>query len=191
VFSWALLRALDQLGPRATYRELLTAARRAVEDKVRWQAPQLAGDEPADQSFLGGALRRPASGITMRHLRDDWEIDAGACHGIPVGPARLAVAGDFVGAGLVGAAFHGRPVRFRLPDDAPMMPGGHIRDWLKLIVAEDEFGSRPFEQEGLGAPDQRGALPRIAVTRNAETADPDDPYDWTATTVGVRTEVPG
>lgn len=402
VFSWALLRALDELGPRATYRELLAAARCAVEDTVLWQVPQLAGDEPADQPFLGGVLRQPASAITMRHLRGGWEIDVGACHGVPDGPARIAVAGDgpvraarvvsveaqrsivepagwtpdprrqypvvftelpqaalavavsgpggvaagiagqidasaylrpagsarpdlrfrveaepgrtriesadgvrlapdvatveavrageriarwlqvrrlanprsglaggvrlelvparpgersapldrpalragddglirlryrlvdgvwqaptvfvllrnttglplycalldltgrfrihaalfpgdFVAARGTGAAFHGKAVRFRLPADEPVVPGAHVRDWLKLIVAADAFASRPFEQEALGVADRRGALPRIRVTRNAEAADPDDPYDWTATTVGVRTEVP-
>ncbi|MFG1607775.1 caspase domain-containing protein [Actinoplanes sp. NPDC049265] len=97
LFSWALLDALNQLGPGATYRELLAAARCSVENRVRFQVPQLAGDEPADQPFLGGRLRAPASGITMRSVERRWEIDAGSCHGVPpetAGPARVAVAGD-------------------------------------------------------------------------------------------------
>lgn len=97
VFSWALLRALNELGPGATYRELLAAARCEVEDRTRLQAPQLAGDGRADQPFLGGRLRVPASGITMRHVQGRWEIDAGACHGVPAagdGDIRVAVAGD-------------------------------------------------------------------------------------------------
>ncbi|XVU23519.1 caspase family protein [Actinoplanes sp. CA-054009] len=96
VFSWALLRALSQLGPHATYRELLAAARCVVEDKTQFQAPQLTGDLPADQPFLGGTVRAAASAITMRHQADRWEIDAGTCHGMPPawpGPLRVAVAG--------------------------------------------------------------------------------------------------
>ncbi|MFI5889761.1 caspase domain-containing protein [Actinoplanes sp. NPDC051513] len=411
VFSWALLRALNQLGPGATYRELLAAARCAVEDQVRFQVPQLAGDAPADQPFLGGTLRRPASRITMRHLAGRWEIDAGSCHGVPAGPSRVAVAGDgpvrparvlsvqvdrstvvpedwsadparqypvvftelpqpalaiavdgpveasaavagraagspylrvaalsepivpglrfrlsapararilgadgdelapevvaeglpqlaetavragehiarwrqvhaltnpasalagavrleivpahpgertapldrpalapdddglirlryrrengawvgptvfvllrnttgrplycvlldltgryrihaglfpgeFVGAHRTGAAIGGRPVRFRLPDGATPAPGAQVRDWLKLIVAEDEFGGRPFEQEALGEPGRRGALPRVRMTRDAGASDPDDLYDWATSAIGVLTEVP-
>jgi hypothetical protein len=411
VFSWALLRALNQLGPRATYRELLAAARCAVEDRVRFQVPQLAGDAPAEQPFLGGALRRAASAITMRHLAGRWEIDAGSCHGVPAGPSRVAVAGggpvrparvlsvqvdrstvepegwfadparqypvvftelpqpplavavdgpadavaevarhaarspylrvagpaepivpdlrfllsaqgrarilgadgsrlapeivaedarlsaaravcsgehiarwrhvhalanpasalagavrlevvparpgertapldrtplapgqdglirlryrrengawlaptvfvllrntadrplycvlldltgryrvhaalfpgEFVGRQLTGAAFGGRPVQFHLPGGEAPAPGARVRDWLKLIVAEDEFGSRPFEQEALGEPVRRGVLPRVAMTRDAGAGDPDDLYDWAATTVCLRTEVP-
>ncbi|GAA4951705.1 caspase family protein [Actinoplanes utahensis] len=94
VFSWALLGALNQLGPAATYRELLAAARCQVENLVYEQTPQLIGDDPADRVFLGGVLRTPASGITLRHHRGQWEIDAGLCHGVPSpGAVRVAVAG--------------------------------------------------------------------------------------------------
>jgi caspase domain-containing protein len=408
IFSWALLRALNQLGPHATYLELLAAARCAVEDRVRFQVPQLAGDAPAEQPFLGGALRRAAAAITMRHLAGRWEIDAGSCHGVPAGPSRVAVAGDgpvraarvlsvrvdrsivvpegwsadptrqyqvvftelpqepltvvadgpadavaevaeraarspylrvagpaepivpdlrfrlsvpgragilgadggelapeiragdaraaaagavrsgehiarwrqvrslanpapglagavrleivpagpgartrpleagteglirlryrwengawraptvlvllhnttdrplycvllnlteryrihaalfpgeFIGGGRTGAALHGRPVQFSLPGGAVPAAGARVRDWLKLIVAEEEFGSRPFEQDALGEPSRRGALPRVAMTRDAgDGDDPDDRYDWATTTVGLLTEVPG
>jgi hypothetical protein len=34
-------------------------------------------------------------------------------------------------------------------------------------------------------------LPRVAMTREAGAADPDDAYDWAASVVGVLTEVPG
>jgi len=410
IFSWALLRALAQFGPHATYRELLAAARCAVEDKVSFQAPQLVGDEPADQPFLGGAVRRPASGITMRHVAGHWEIDAGTCHGMPApsaGPFRVAVADDppraarvtavlvdraivepdgwtpdperqyqvvvtqlpqaaltvavdgppelaelvatspflrlpapdeplvpdlrfrsaapgraeilgtdglalvppivaenaeqcawrtvragehiarwrqvhsltnpgsrlaggvrlevvearagertvplerpaiapgddglirleyrrrhgawvaptvflrlhnttgkplycvlldmtgryrihgglfpgaFVGANRRGAALAGRPVQFRLPSGVPPLPGTTIRDWLKLVVAEEEFSGRPFEQGPLDEATGRGALSRVSMTRDAGAADLDDAYDWSASTVGVVTVVPG
>ncbi|MFF5079140.1 caspase domain-containing protein [Actinoplanes sp. NPDC000266] len=404
VFSWALLRALNQLGPHASYRELLAAARCAVEDKTQFQAPQLTGDLPADQPFLGGTLRAQPSAITMRHHDSRWEIDAGTCHGMPPswpGPLRVAVAGPgpsrparvtsvsvdhsvvepdgwqpdpsrqypvvvtqlprptltvavdgpaelaeltgrspflrpahpdgrevpdlrfcplpdggirilgsgglpvaadfrganeavragehiarwrrvgalenpgsplagavrleivarmpgdttaplhrlplrpgpegviqldyerrdgmwaaptafirlhnttgrslycvllnltesyrvhatlfpgaFVGAGRAGAALNGRPVRFSLPTGTPASPGAQVHDRLKLIVAEDEFGARPFEQGPLDDLTRRGVLPRVAMTRDAGAADPDDAYDWTTTSLTVVTAVP-
>ncbi|MEV4352046.1 caspase family protein [Actinoplanes sp. NPDC049596] len=407
VFSWALLRALNQLGPHATYRELLAAARCTVEDRTQFQAPQLAGDVPADQPFLGGALRAAASRITMRHLDHRWEIDAGSCHGMPPatpGPLRVAVAGDgpvrparvtavsldrsvvepdgwqpdperqypvvvtqlpeahlavdvagsaelaelverspflriadtargevpdlrfsqdqtgavrilgagelpvapdlhgpdlarravragehiarwrqvqalenpgsplagavrleivaagpgetqaslhrlperpdadgliqlaytwrngtptpptaflrlhnttgrslycvllnlteryrvhaslfpgaFVGPGLVGAALNGRPVQFSLPGGVPPTRGAQVRDRVKLIVAEQEFAARPFEQDALDDAVRRGVLPRVAMTRDAGDATPTDVYDWATTTLTVITTVP-
>ncbi|MGK5682177.1 caspase family protein [Actinoplanes sp. URMC 104] len=409
VFSWALLGALNQLGPGATYRELLAAARCRVEDRVRAQVPQLSGDGPADRPFLGGSLRAPASGITMRHLGGRWEIDAGACHGVPqpaAGAVRVAVAGDgparsarvvsvlvdrshveplgwtpdparqyhvvftelpqppltlavdepadawrraasgsawvriaapddpdapdlrvsqprpgrarilgtdgsvlapdideddpvrrvartvragehiarwrqvraftnpaagvagavrlevvpalsgertapldrqplrpgpdgllrlryrwegrwvaptvflrlrnttdrplycvlldltgryrihaglfpggFVGARLCGAALDGRPVQFSLPAGQTPAPGTSTVDWLKLVVAEQEFSGRPFEQEALGLAGARGVPGRFGMTRDAGPGE-DDPYDWAATVLGVVTEVP-
>jgi hypothetical protein len=61
---------------------------------LRCGRPLLYPMAPAEQPFLGGALRPAASAITMRHLAGHWEIDAGSCHGVPAGPARVAVAGD-------------------------------------------------------------------------------------------------
>jgi len=412
VFSWALLRALNQLGVGATYRELLAAARCAVEGKVRFQVPQLAGDEPADQPFLGGAVRSPAAPITMRNLAGQWEIDAGDCHGVPAvssGPLRVGVAGSgptrsarvvsvrvdrsvvrpegwvpdpdrqypvvftelpqpaltvavsglagstvaghlagspylrvaepgesgipdlrlrfvrpeharilsadgdplgpdivaidadacarrvaqagahiarwrqvhmldnpgsplagnvrleivpalpgertapldrpalgpdgegllrlpyrreqgtwvaptvfvrlrnladrplycvlldltgrhkihaglfrgaFVGAGRCASALDGRPVQFRLPDGERPAAGARIRDWLKLVVAEEEFAGRPFEQGDLAEAGSRGVLPRPAMTRDAGGPHTNT-ADWTTAMVGVETAVPG
>lgn len=410
VFSWALLRALNDLGPGATYRELLAAARCAVEDRVQFQTPRLTGDVAADQPFLGGRLRHPSSGITMRHVHGRWEIDAGSCHGVPPavpGPLRVAVAenrradaarvtsvlvdrsivepdgwvpdrarqyqviftklprpaltvavdgpagdlaeladgspylrvarpgepgvpdlrfhvaepgrarilgadglqltpdivddpgrcahrtvragehiarwrqvralanpasplaggvrmeivparpgertapldrpplapgadglvrlryrresggwiaptvfirlhntmdrplycvlldltgryrihaglfrGEFIGARLSGAALNGRPVQFRLPDGSTPAPGREIRDWLKLIVAEDEFSFRPFEQPSLDDPARRGVPAPVSMTRDAGAGDSDGAYDWTSAGLGVVTVVP-
>ncbi|GLW29043.1 caspase family protein [Actinoplanes regularis] len=85
VFSWSLLRALDRLGPLATYRELVLAARTEVEQRVPGQTPQL---RPAASALAGHAFLSPRPGssgtaIRMRFLRGDWEIDAGAVHGLP------------------------------------------------------------------------------------------------------------
>jgi len=87
VFSWSLLRALDRLGPLATYRELAAAARTEVEQRITGQTPQLrpAASALADHPFLSPLAGRPGASMRMRYLRGDWEIDAGAVHGLPAG----------------------------------------------------------------------------------------------------------
>ncbi|GIE87326.1 caspase family protein [Actinoplanes regularis] len=84
VFSWALLRALNRLGPE-TYRELLVAARVDVEARSFNQVPRLYPEVPGlpDQPFLGGATVRPEAGMLIRSGRQGWELDAGSCHGLP------------------------------------------------------------------------------------------------------------
>ncbi|MEV5208075.1 caspase family protein [Micromonospora sp. NPDC053740] len=98
VFTVALLRALAELGPAATYREVLGDAQCAVEDRVLHQRPQLSGaPRLADQPFLGGDVTTPASAMVMRHVRDAWEIDVGHCHGLPSadgGELRVGVSGS-------------------------------------------------------------------------------------------------
>ncbi|MBW6433554.1 caspase family protein [Actinoplanes hulinensis] len=86
VFSWALVRAIRRLGPAATYRELITAARRDVANMVEYQTPALypPTDPAVDQPFLGGATKPPASPIVMYRGRDGWQINIGECHGAPV-----------------------------------------------------------------------------------------------------------
>jgi hypothetical protein len=88
-----------------------------------------------------------------------------------------------------------------LPAGADAVPGAAVRDWLKLIVAEEEFSSRPFELGRLDArapATERGPgglggildrLGRIAVHRDAGSAGPAVAYDWTTTMVRVRTAV--
>ncbi|WP_030434616.1 caspase family protein [Actinoplanes subtropicus] len=87
VFSWSLLRALEQLSPLATYRELAAAARTEVEQRVRDQTPQLrpAASPLADHAFLSPRPGVHGAAMRMRYLRGDWEIDAGAVHGLPAG----------------------------------------------------------------------------------------------------------
>ncbi|SHN38287.1 caspase family protein [Cryptosporangium aurantiacum] len=83
-FTTALLNAANAQGADATYRELMVAARCAIEDLVPNQHPLLYPHEHpiADRMFLGGAGRSPRSAIVMRYLRGRWEIDAGSCHGL-------------------------------------------------------------------------------------------------------------
>jgi hypothetical protein len=96
VFSWSLLRALDRLGPLATYRELAVAARTEVEQRVPGQTPQLrpASSGLADHAFLSPNPGPSGAAIRMRYLRGEWEIDAGAVHGLPAGDGlRVGVRG--------------------------------------------------------------------------------------------------
>jgi len=99
LFSWSLLTAMRRLGPSATYRELLTAARCDVERYAYQQVPHLEPVTPGivDQPFLGGQIVPAATGMRMRRVRREWEIDAGSCHGLSVGSGgddvRVAVPG--------------------------------------------------------------------------------------------------
>jgi hypothetical protein len=87
VFSWSLLRALELLGPDATYRELTVAARAEVQGRVAGQSPQLrpAASALADHAFLSARPGPSGAALWMRHLHGEWEIDAGAVHGMPLG----------------------------------------------------------------------------------------------------------
>jgi hypothetical protein len=91
IFSEALGHALARLGADATYRQVYNYARCRVEGRLSRQVPMLeALGDLADVEFLGGTLRPRAARVTMRHLRGDWEVDAGAVHGIVAG-ARFGV----------------------------------------------------------------------------------------------------
>ncbi|MFJ9815112.1 caspase domain-containing protein [Streptomyces sp. NPDC101151] len=99
LFSLALLEQLESLGLGATSRELLTGARCRVEDSAQRQVPVLspAADAVVDRPFLGGPVSPAGSPLTLRRLRGRWEVDAGACHGVPSDepddPVRFAVTG--------------------------------------------------------------------------------------------------
>ncbi|MFF3619224.1 caspase family protein [Streptomyces sp. NPDC002467] len=86
VFTEALGHALTRLGPDATYRQVLGHARCRVEGRLLRQVPHLEaiGDLP-DREVFGGALRPRATRITLRYLWGQWEVDAGAVHGIVTG----------------------------------------------------------------------------------------------------------
>ncbi|WHT17556.1 caspase family protein [Crossiella sp. CA-258035] len=110
VFSRALLGQLAALGPGVGYRELLVAVSCDVENVVSDQHPTLQPviDPLADQPFLGGAVRSTSTGTRARYVRGWWQVDAGACHGMPE-----PVPGDPVEFGVVGSD----PVRlFRTVD---------------------------------------------------------------------------
>ena len=60
--------------------------------------------------------------------------------------------GDQIGPGRVGAATRGRSVSVTLPPGRDPALGEEVRDWLKLIVAEEPFGRLGFELPPLGQP---------------------------------------
>jgi hypothetical protein len=109
--------------------------------------------------------------------------------------------GAHVGPGVVAHAFEGGPAWFILPDERGILPGALVRDWLKLLVAEEEFASTMFEQPGLGEPGlplartalRYGNLNRLGCAvayRDMAAAAGQPALDWTTTTVPVVTCVP-
>ena len=91
--------------------------------------------------------------------------------------------GHFIGPGHTGHALDGVPVRLSLPDGRPAVPGAEARDWLKLIVAEGELNTLPFQ------------LPpwdphQDYVSRELGPVLEGGPRRWTALTVPLRTLVP-
>ncbi|MFJ3208813.1 caspase family protein [Streptomyces flaveolus] len=104
-------------------------------------------------------------------LSDDY-----ACHS-------LLYPGHFIGPGRTGHALDGRPVQLALPPDRPASPGAQARDWLKLIVAERELNTLPFQ---LPAWDPR-TVPSARILGPALGA---APGRWTTLTVPLRTLVP-
>ncbi|WP_369035019.1 caspase family protein [Streptomyces adonidis] len=53
--------------------------------------------------------------------------------------------GHFIGPGHIGYALDGDPVQLSIPADRAVVPGAESRDWLKLIVAEGELSTAPFQ----------------------------------------------
>ncbi len=96
-FSVALVEALDVLGPRTTYRTLLTTVRSRVERSTYDQRPQLDPVDPGglgDALFLDGTVTPVAARFTMSRASDGWEVDAGLVHGLrpPTGDEAFVLA---------------------------------------------------------------------------------------------------
>lgn len=86
VFTEALGHALGRLGHDATYRQVFSYARCRVEGRLLRQIPGLeALGDLADREVFGGVLRPRAARVTLRYLRGQWEVDAGAVHGVVAG----------------------------------------------------------------------------------------------------------
>lgn len=117
VFTTSLLGALKTLGLGATYRDLLTAARCKVENSASEQIPVLFPTDlggVADQPFLGGAVTLPATSFVLRKLHNEWEVNAGRAHGIPVSGA-----GGYVELAVVDNAAGTAGKRVRITDVRP------------------------------------------------------------------------
>ncbi|MEU8484953.1 caspase family protein [Streptomyces sp. NPDC048641] len=113
--------------------------------------------------------------------------------------------GHFIAPGHTGHALEGDPVQLSLPPNRPVEPGASVKDWLKLIVAEGELNTVPFE---MPAWDPLGASRGTASTDSdvLRFAAPESgghsreagrvtgaraPGRWTVRTIGLRTVVPG
>ncbi|QGV77443.1 caspase family protein [Streptomyces ficellus] len=89
-FTHALLGAVRDAAPDASYRTLLSAADARLRRSGGWQRPVLYPAEAggvADLPFLGGAPRRAPAPYLLRLGADGWEVDCGAVHGLPEGTA--------------------------------------------------------------------------------------------------------
>ncbi|MFE2033074.1 caspase family protein [Streptomyces scopuliridis] len=89
LFTRALLGALRDMGPGATYRQVLAAAGSRVQSATGHQNPVLYPADPggiADRAVLGGAADRPLSPHLLLHGPDGWQVDCGGAHGLLSGP---------------------------------------------------------------------------------------------------------
>ncbi|MCT4355569.1 caspase family protein [Streptomyces sp. Je 1-79] len=87
-FTHALLGAVRDAGPEASYRELLAAADARLQRSRGQQQPVLYPAEHggiADAPFLGGATARPPTPHLLRFGVRGWEVDCGAVHGLAEG----------------------------------------------------------------------------------------------------------
>ncbi|MEU9988526.1 caspase family protein [Streptomyces sp. NPDC048045] len=88
--------------------------------------------------------------------------------------------GHFIGPGHTGHALDGDPVQLSLPASRAAVPGAETRDWLKLIVADRELNTVPFQ------------LPPWDTATGGRVLGPvlGAAGRWTAVTVPLRTLVP-
>ncbi|MFD8631236.1 caspase family protein [Streptomyces sp. NPDC059533] len=110
--------------------------------------------------------------------------------------------GDFVASGGAGMARQGEPVWLRLPPGRSAVRGSFARDWLKLIVAENELNIAPFRlppwsgmaSEGrsvAGAGAGAGPLRIIPLATDRKAGGPaHDVGRWGTASVLVRTQLP-
>ncbi|MFF7450288.1 MULTISPECIES: caspase family protein [unclassified Streptomyces] len=110
--------------------------------------------------------------------------------------------GDFVAPGRAGEARRGQPVWLRLPPGRALVRGAFARDWLKLIVTENELNLAPFRLPAWppdtsveGPRDEKagadGGFLRLAMPTYARDAGgpPHDVGRWGTAQVVLRTEV--
>ncbi|WP_210584749.1 caspase family protein [Streptomyces sp. GESEQ-35] len=111
--------------------------------------------------------------------------------------------GEFVGGGRAGLARRGEPVWLRLPAGRSLVRGAFARDWLKVIVTENELNLAPFRLPAWSpdappsarenaSPAGGGALLRLTGPgAHRDAGGPaHDVGRWGTAQVVVRTEVP-
>ncbi|MER5633076.1 caspase family protein [Streptomyces nitrosporeus] len=113
--------------------------------------------------------------------------------------------GHFIAPGRTGYALDGQPVQFSLPQGRPPVPGAEARDWLKLVVAEQELSTVPFHLPAWTAgpfgtraqsPSRDDGVLRFSPpppkTSARDLGSPaGHPYGrWTTRTLALRTVVP-
>ncbi|MDT9698210.1 caspase family protein [Streptomyces sp. P17] len=111
--------------------------------------------------------------------------------------------GDFIAPGRAGSARHGEPVWLRLPPGRDVVRGAFARDWLKVIVAENELNLAPFRlsawppdapEEGDREHMKQADSPLLRLTSPTHGRDaggpPHDVGRWGTAQVVVRTQVP-
>ena len=103
--------------------------------------------------------------------------------------------GTWINPGLVASACEGRPIPVGFPREVEARPGAAVKDWLKLLVSDEQFTTTAFELPSLDAPDQRGRgsmltaglIDRLgARVRTREMGDEPGPgqvADWTTSIV--------
>jgi hypothetical protein len=125
----------------------------------------------------------------LLNLTDRFRIHAGLFPGAFIGPAQVGVAAE------------GEPVVLALPPGRAVRPGAAVRDWLMLIVSEEEINSALFGLPRLGEPTPAptrapialaGIVERLGRTARDRDIDcqPASARDWWTTIVPVVTSIP-
>lgn len=100
--------------------------------------------------------------------------------------------GAFIAAGGTGVAAAGKPIPVRLPASRPVEPGATVRDWCKLLVADEEINALGFQLPPI---DRAGEVEASAGLRarlrdSGSSAIPSRVSDWSTVSVPVVTRVP-
>ncbi|GLZ28019.1 hypothetical protein Lesp02_02090 [Lentzea sp. NBRC 105346] len=109
--------------------------------------------------------------------------------------------GGLVGDGQSGFALQGKRITVSLPRGRDSRPGAEVKDWLKLLVAEERFGSLTFELPPLGEPvrdglphDVRGVLGRLGFRATSRDFDTEISSagggDWATEVLPLITDIP-
>ncbi|MEL6673111.1 MAG: caspase family protein [Bacteroidota bacterium] len=89
VFTYSLLEVMENAVGPLSYQDIMRQVRELVTQRTYDQNPQLYAREldDADLLFLGGSTTKSANyyQLSFHNEKDEWQIDAGAIHGIVVG----------------------------------------------------------------------------------------------------------